>query len=140
MAQSFASYNFREYFVRRTKYKFKSELPALLDPSYSSPISTTSSTPDKINTTPPPSGEETQSIYAPTSTPSAADTSATTTSGSGETTPELRLREWYTATVEDLVVMSRAALVNRMYEGPKLVVEMQKGIITGGGGAGAEAS
>ena len=40
---------------------------------------------------------------------------------------------------EQLQVLKRASEVNRAFEGPKLVVEHPR-IITGGGGAGAEAS
>lgn len=39
----------------------------------------------------------------------------------------------------NLEVLKRAAEVNRAFEGPKLVVEHPR-VITGGGGAGAEAS
>lgn len=40
---------------------------------------------------------------------------------------------------KELEVMKRSAEVNRMFEGPKLVVEHAQPI-TGGGGAGMEAS
>jgi hypothetical protein len=152
VAQSFSSYNFREYFVRRTKDRFRSELPSLLDAAYSSSsiegsaalkalatdaggdgvgsvISSNStastSTPDLLSTTPE-STESAESIYAPTTT-------ATSSSIALGTTPEDRLREWYGATLDELAIMTRAAFVNRMYEGPKLVVE---GRIISGGEAG----
>lgn len=55
--------------------------------------------------------------------------------------PESRLREWYAQSLSELAVMARAAIVNRMYEAPKLVVEgIGRVMATGGGGAGAEAA
>lgn len=56
------------------------------------------------------------------------------------TTPEDRLREWYRESLTELGVMARSAVVNRMYEAPKLVVEGRgRVMVSGGGGAGAEA-
>jgi hypothetical protein len=49
------------------------------------------------------------------------------------------LSQFYHDKMKDLHALKRAAEVNRMYEGPKLVVEHARPI-TGGGGAGAEAS
>jgi len=49
------------------------------------------------------------------------------------------LAKFYEEQHKELEVLRRAAEVNRMYEGPKLVVEHARPI-TSGGGAGAEAS
>lgn len=49
------------------------------------------------------------------------------------------LSAFYEEHSEELEVLKRAAEMNKAYEGPKLVVEHPK-VITGGGGAGAEAS
>ncbi|ORY27791.1 putative mitochondrion protein [Naematelia encephala] len=49
------------------------------------------------------------------------------------------LSRFYQRQVKDLEVLKRAAEVNRMFEGPKLVVEHARPI-TSGGGAGMEAS
>lgn len=54
-------------------------------------------------------------------------------------TDEASLAEWYAAAKRDLASLRRAALTNQMYAGEKLVVERPR-VITGGGGAGAEAS
>lgn len=150
--------------MRRTKDKFRSQLPSLLNeaysvtpaslaagesaaaaasPSLSSPSSSSSPSPSSFSSNlsnaflAAESPAESESIYAPTGGV------ATTSSGDAgavglATTPEARLREWYSASLDELAVMTRASFVNRMYEGPRLVVERQ--IITGGGGAGAEAS
>ncbi|GAA5936754.1 hypothetical protein JCM3775_000188 [Rhodotorula graminis] len=127
VAHSFGSYNFREYFIRRTRNKFRAELPALLDAAYASPSSTSSS------------------ASAPsTSSPPASTSSAPTTATEGDSparAPEDRLREWYTESLGELAVMARAAIVNGMYEAPKLVIEGRgRAMAVGGGGAGAEAS
>lgn len=50
-----------------------------------------------------------------------------------------KLSKFYDTALEDLKVLQRSALMNRMYEGEKLVVEKPR-LIIGGGGAGAEAS
>lgn len=50
-----------------------------------------------------------------------------------------KLSKFYQTALADLQVLQRSALMNRLYEGEKLVVEKPK-LIVGGGGAGAEAS
>lgn len=50
-----------------------------------------------------------------------------------------RITQLYTEGLEELDVLKRAAIVNRLYEGPKLVVEKPR-IIVGGGGAGMDAA
>ncbi|BGP06749.1 hypothetical protein JCM10049v2_002573 [Rhodotorula toruloides] len=125
VAHSFASYNFKQYFLRRTRNKFRTELPALLDASYASPALAPSSSSSS------PAAPEASTSPTPAS-PSAE--------GAGRT-PEERLRDWYTESLGELAVMARAAIVNKMYEAPKLVVEGRgKVMAVGGGGAGVEAS
>ncbi|KDE02942.1 hypothetical protein MVLG_06539 [Microbotryum lychnidis-dioicae p1A1 Lamole] len=155
VASSFGSYNFRQYFLRRTRDKFRSELPSLLDAAYNpsaiasgssaassssstSAASTSASTNSSAKATNPVEAtSEDNSIYAPTRT----EASAASSSSSTTTTPETRLREWYAETLSDLAVMARAAIVNGLYEAPKLVIEGRaKMMVTGGGGAGADAS
>ncbi|CAO1639270.1 unnamed protein product [Sympodiomycopsis kandeliae] len=117
-AQSFSSYNFRTYFLRRSRDLFRSNLLPPSQAATSSPYSkagsaTTSASPPSL-TSPAPS--EVQSEDATT-----------------------KLKAFYQTAVRDLEVLKRSALVNRMYEGEKLVVEKPR-LIVGGGGAGAEAS
>ncbi|KAF8324010.1 hypothetical protein DL93DRAFT_2070200 [Clavulina sp. PMI_390] len=81
-SRSFASYNFRTYFVRNTRVKFR-----------------------------------------------AAAT---------ETDPQ-RIQSFYDQMTNELAVLKRSAVVNRLFEGPKLVVEKPR-VTVGGGGAGMEAA
>ncbi|WVR04514.1 hypothetical protein IAU60_001518 [Kwoniella sp. DSM 27419] len=94
-AGRFTSYNFHNYFIRRTDRVFKPVLDSLA----------------------PPAGHE---------------------SPAGNVDP-VKLGEFYQAQQKELEVIKRAAEVNRMFEGPKLVVEHARPI-TSGGGAGMEAS
>ncbi|GAA5821262.1 hypothetical protein JCM11251_004540 [Rhodosporidiobolus azoricus] len=129
VAHSFASYNFKQYFLRRTRTKFRTELPALLDSAYAAPSASSSSTF-------PPSS----SSSSPSTSAAAPSTSTSSVEPSGRT-PEERLRDWYSESLSELAVMARSAIVNGMYEAPKLVVEGRgKVMAVGGGGAGAEAS
>ncbi|GAA5938396.1 Isd11p [Sporobolomyces koalae] len=123
VANSFASYNFKQYFVRRTRDKFRLELPALLDANYSPASASTSSSPSTSASTPTPSaGESAREVE-------------------GAQSNEQRLRAWYSESLSELAVMARSAIVNGMYEAPKLVVEGRGKVMSvGGGGAGAEAS
>ncbi|EJU01328.1 hypothetical protein DACRYDRAFT_22505 [Dacryopinax primogenitus] len=85
-ARTFSSYNFRNYFVRRTKESFRKN--------------------------------------------------------SDESDPA-KVLELYQDGLKELEVLRRAAVVNRLYEGPKLVVEKERlgrAAGLGGGGAGMEAS
>ncbi|BGP14585.1 hypothetical protein JCM10213_001933 [Rhodosporidiobolus nylandii] len=125
VAHSFASYNFKQYFLRRTRTKFRTELPALLDSAYAAPSA-------------PSSTSSSASTAASTSRAPSADVQSIEPSGR---TPEERLRDWYTESLSELAVMARAAIVNGMYEAPKLVVEGRgKVMAVGGGGAAGEAS
>ena len=121
VSNSFASYNFKQYFLRRTRDKFRTELPALLDQNYALPSSS--------------------SPFSSTSTSSSSSsTSSTSTPTTGGGSNEERLRKWYQESLSELAVMARSAIVNGMYEAPKLVVEGRgKVMAVGGGGAGAEA-
>jgi len=121
VSNSFASYNFKQYFLRRTRDKFRTELPALLDQNYALPSSSS-----------PSSSTSTSS--------SSSSTSSTSTPTTGGGSNEERLRKWYQESLSELAVMARSAIVNGMYEAPKLVVEGRgKVMAVGGGGAGAEA-
>jgi len=53
-----------------------------------------------------------------------------------ETDPT-RIREFYDKFTDALKVLRRSAVLNKLYEGPKLVVEKPKIVTTGAGGAGA---
>ncbi|GAA6059449.1 hypothetical protein JCM10212_005388 [Sporobolomyces blumeae] len=122
VANSFASYNFKQYFLRRSRDKFRAELPALLDEAYNPTPSSSSSS------------SASTSALSPTDARAPAPTTSTATR-------EERLREWYQESLKELGVMARSAIVNGMYEAPKLVVEGRGNVMaTGGGGAGAEAS
>lgn len=79
-SRSFASYNFRSYFLRNTRTKFRV--------------------------------------------------------AAAETDPA-RIQSYYDQFSEELKVLRRSAVINRLYEGPKLVVEKPRMRI-GGGGAGME--
>ena len=54
-------------------------------------------------------------------------------------TDQEKLSKFYQTALEDLKVLQRSALMNRLYEGEKLVVEKPR-LIIGGGGAGGEAA
>lgn len=82
VSRSFASYNFREYFLRNTRTRFRL---------------------------------------------AAAETDSS------------RIRAHYDQFREELKTLRRSAVVNRLYEGPKLVIEKPR-LRIGGGGAGMEAS
>ncbi|GAA6002247.1 hypothetical protein JCM10207_003145 [Rhodosporidiobolus poonsookiae] len=126
VAHSFQSYNFKQYFLRRTRSKFRTELPALLDSAYANPSAPSPSS--SSSAAPVPSSSSTPAADLANPEPSAR-------------TPEDRLRDWYTESLGELAVMARAAIVNGMYEAPKLVVEGRGNVMAvGGGGAGAEAS
>ncbi|KAG8843395.1 hypothetical protein FRB96_004062 [Tulasnella sp. 330] len=81
-SRSFASYNFRSYFIRTTREKFRAHLHEA-DPS--------------------------------------------------------RITALYKEGLEELDVLRRAAITNRLYEGPKLVVEKPR-LTIGGGGSGMDTS
>lgn len=129
----FASYNFRQYFLRRAREKFRVELPALLQTEL---LSQRSSEP----------------IAAPASTSrtAAAGSTAPATTSSEEGDADLgelvldgvdvaKLRDWYAEARKELGVLERASVMNRLYEAPRLVVEgAGKVMTTGGGGAGME--
>ncbi|WRT64923.1 uncharacterized protein IL334_001863 [Kwoniella shivajii] len=95
VSSRFTSYNFHNYFLRRTHLTFK---PVL----------------ENLSPTP---GSATQAKQIDPS----------------------ELSKWFEEQQKELEVIKRAAEVNRMYQGPKLVVEHATPI-TAGGGSGAEAS
>ncbi|ORY88829.1 hypothetical protein BCR35DRAFT_301179 [Leucosporidium creatinivorum] len=150
VANSFSSYNFRQYFVRRTKDKFRLEVPALLDAveqqgeaavegAATGKEGVVEALKQAAQEAAPKeeSPAEDASIYSPTSTPLPAADSAVTASSNS---PQDALREWYTESLSELAVLARSAIVNQMYEAPRLVVEgVGQVVATGGGGAGQEA-
>lgn len=96
-SSQFASYNFREYFIRRSNLKFQQELTQLIGP-----------TNEELCTDP--SSQE-------------------------------PLKKWWQNSIEELRVLERASVMNRLYEAPKLVVEgAGRFKVAGGGGAGMEAA
>jgi hypothetical protein len=113
IANSFSSYNFKAYFVRKTKAKFRTELPSLLLSSSSTLASSHLAAPAGATSEAP----EANSIYAPIG---GEPLGVAVEEG---TTPEARLRNWYAEALSELAVMARASVVNRLYEAPKLVVE-----------------
>lgn len=135
-----SSYNFRTYFLRRSRDLFRSNLLPESQAKLSSPYSKASSTTVPASPT---------SLLSPSASTSSSSGSSSTLSG--ETAPpkqanqqsnlseEERLIAFYNTAKSDLQVLKRAALTNRMYEGEKLVVEKPQ-LIVGGGGSGAEAS
>jgi hypothetical protein len=140
VAHSFSSYNFKQYFIRRTRDKYRTELPALLDGAYSSSSSGGESgkAAAAASTSAAVQSSDDGSIYSPTKSQASP---AAGSSSSSLSTESSRLRDWYAESLSELAVMARAAIVNRMYEAPRLVVEgIGRVMATGGGGAGAEAS
>lgn len=121
----FASYNFRSYFLRRSREKFRTELPAFL-----TGLSASSSTAGQLSTAEKGSALDKRLANARGGPPEEA--------GLEQVDPK-KLREWYLEARRELGVLERAAVMNRMYEAPKLVVEgAGKVMTTGGGGAGME--
>ncbi|WWD00434.1 hypothetical protein V866_007347 [Kwoniella sp. B9012] len=96
VSSRFTSYNFNQYFLRRSHQTFKPVLQSL---------------------SPAPG---TESVQAKQLDPA-------------------ELSKWFEEQKKELDVIKRAAEVNRMFKGPKLVVEHAQPI-TAGGGEGAEAS
>lgn len=119
-----SSYNFRTYFLRRSRDLFRSNLLPESEAGYSSPFSKASG--------------RTTRVSPATLTSAAPNVLSSSLSASGAM-PDDRLAAFYQAAKKDLDVLRRAALTNRMYEGERLVVEKPQ-LIVGGGGAGAEAS
>lgn len=120
-----SSYNFRTYFLRRSRDLFRSNLLPASQANYASPFSKASG------------------LTTPVSPPTMASPTPSVLLGSGSTTQattdEDRVRVFYETAKRDLDVLKRAAFTNRMYEGERLVVEKPV-LIVGGGGAGAEAA
>lgn len=99
-SSQFTSYNFREYFIRRSNLKFNQELPKLIQNNNK------------------------------TSTEIPIDQSSQET-----------LQKWWKDSIDELMVLERASVMNRLYEAPKLVVEGEGRFrVAGGGGAGMEQS
>ncbi|PWN18619.1 hypothetical protein BCV69DRAFT_284925 [Microstroma glucosiphilum] len=138
-AQSFSSYNFRTYFLRRSRDLFRSTLLPPQQAATSSPYSKAGT--ETVKVSPPTLLSPSPSALASTSSSklSAPPPSGATNPANDEGIDAERLRIFYQTAVKDLAALKRAALMNRIYEGDKLVVEKPQ-LIVGGGGAGAEAS
>ncbi|KAL9938995.1 hypothetical protein V8E36_001808 [Tilletia maclaganii] len=129
-SQSFASYNFRTYFLRRSRDMFRSALLPASQATNSSPFSkaadvTAPAVPASL-------------VRAPESLGSASAVGQQGGGGAGEGSAEERVAKFYATAVKELDVLRRAAIVNRLYQGERLVVEQPR-LIVGGGGNGAEA-
>jgi len=131
-----SSYNFRTYFLRRSRDLFRSNLLPASQAKLASPYS-------KASSSTVPLSPSSLSSPSPTSTDGASSTlsgeSAPPKSSSSQSSlsEEERITAFYNTAKEDLKALKRAAFTNRMYEGEKLVVEKPQ-LIVGGGGAGAE--
>ena len=122
VANSFPSYNFREYFIRRTRENFRSTLPSL-----ASPLAATKSIGTK--TSAPVEAGESESIYAPKGVATTATNESGPTGVSLLTPEEVQLKQWYSNSLDDLAILTRSAMVNRLYEGQKLVVESKPKLV-----------
>lgn len=129
-AQSFQSYNFREYFLRVAERKFSEDLERIVGPSVTKQLSlpSISSTSTSTPISQPPSSsasqEDSQDILASLSQDE-----------------QKKLKEWWSRSEQDLEQWKRASIVNNLFQAPRLVVEGKGNMMTsGGGGAGMEAS
>lgn len=121
-----SNYNFRTYFLRRSRDLFRSNLLPPSQAALSSPFSSEASA-----TTPASPGTLTSPV--PSILSSAPPSSE-------KQTDAQRVAAFYQTAVKDLQVLRRAAVTNRMYQGERLVVEKPQLFVSGGGGAGMEAS
>ncbi|KAK0525482.1 hypothetical protein OC835_005595 [Tilletia horrida] len=134
-SQSFASYNFRTYFLRRSRDMFRSALLPQSQATASSPFSkaadaTAPAVPAGLVRSPAPFGSASAVARA-----SGKEAEA---EGAGLSQEE-KVARFYERAVKELDVLRRAAIMNRLYQGEQLVVEKPR-LIIGGGGSGAEAS
>ncbi|KAN0065408.1 hypothetical protein ACQY0O_001244 [Thecaphora frezii] len=133
-AQSFSSYNFRTYFLRRSRDMFRSALLPAAQAAQSSPFSKQGSATAKAS----PSTLLSPDALSPASASNNNNSSSSSIPATAMSEQE-KLSHFYQTALEDLKVMQRSALLNRLYGGEKLVVEKPR-LIVGGGGAGAEAT
>ncbi|KDN52337.1 hypothetical protein K437DRAFT_254320 [Tilletiaria anomala UBC 951] len=151
-AQSFSSYNFRTYFLRRSRDLFRSNLLPPSQAASSSPHSkagdtTTPASPAALTSAPPSilTSNTASSSSSPGSSSSSAAAASREATGAHQPQPSAahsdveRVTAFYHTALKDLQVLRRSALINRMYEGERLVVERPR-LIVGGGRAGVEAS
>ncbi|CBQ71144.1 conserved hypothetical protein [Sporisorium reilianum SRZ2] len=127
-SQSFSSYNFRTYFLRRSRDMFRATLLPTEQAAQSSPFSKQGATTAKVSPS---------TLLSPETLrqPAGANQSIS----AAALTDQEKLAKFYQTALEDLKVLQRSALMNRLYEGEKLVVEKPR-LIVGGGGAGQEAA
>ena len=123
-----SSYNFRTYFLRRSRDMFRATLLPAERAARSSPFSKQGATTTKVSPS---------TLLSPETLRQPAGSQESMSAAS--LTDQEKLSKFYQTALEDLKVLQRSALMNRLYEGEKLVVEKPK-LIVGGGGAGAEAS
>lgn len=120
-----SNYNFRTYFLRRSRDLFRSTLLPPSQAAFSSPFSSEASA-----TTPASPGTLTSPVPSILSSPPPSE----------KQTDAQRVATFYETALKDLQVLRRAAVTNRMYQGERLVVEKPQLFVSGGGGAGMEAS
>ena len=125
-AQSFQTYNFREYFLRLSARKFSTDLDAILGPGIVQlpPIASNASNPleslDKAGTAPADGSEDLLANLEPEK--------------------KEKFQQWWDRANKDLEQWRRASVVNNLFIAPKLVVEGAATVmVQGGGGAGMEA-
>ena len=125
-AQSFQTYNFREYFLRLSARKFSTELDAILGAGVVK-------LPAVASTRSNPLESDEGAGRAP------ADGSEDLLAGL-EPAKQEELKRWLDRAHKDLEQWMRASVVNNLFIAPKLVVEGAGTMMTdGGGGAGMEA-
>lgn len=133
-AQSFQSYNFREYFVRLSDRKFGKELEQL---GLASQVGQSGSTTSSSSSSAPSSASASSSTTSPTST-STSESEDLLSSLSAE--QQERIQSWWNRANSELAQLQRASVVNNLFIAPKLVVEGRGNVmVSGGGGAGMEA-
>ncbi|PLW11492.1 hypothetical protein PCANC_03680 [Puccinia coronata f. sp. avenae] len=93
-SQRFGSYNFREYFARKARQKFDEQLPRVLGCTNKKNNNNHHKVDDELL--------------------SRANMS---------TDQRARLLAWWQASLDELAVLERASIMNRLFEAPKLVVE-----------------
>lgn len=128
-AQSFQSYNFREYFLRVAERKFSEDLERIVGPSVTKKLSLPSIA--STSTSAPPSS----------SSSSSSQEDSQDILGSLSQEEQKKLKEWLSRSEQDLEQWKRASIVNNLFQAPRLVVEGKGNMMTsGGGGAGMEAA
>ena len=130
-AQSFQSYNFREYFLRVAERKFSDDLERIVGSNVVG-----SNVVGKLSL---PSISSTSTSNA--SAPASSQEDSTDLLASLSQEEQKKLAEWWNRSESDLEQWKRASIVNNLFQAPRLVVEGKGNMsVSGGGGAGMEAS